>query len=62
MPSSIRPARTTAVPGRRGGRGTVTTSSVGFSLTRVREGLPSELLVDTYHYLIRASWPVLFGD
>jgi inward rectifier potassium channel len=44
--------------GHRGGK--VTTSNLG-PLTLVREGLPSELLVDTYHYLIRTSWPSLFG-
>ncbi len=62
MPSRIRYARVTPAPGWRGHRrGNVTTSSSG-PLTLVREGLPSELLVETYHYLIRASWPALFGD
>jgi inward rectifier potassium channel len=61
MPSRIRYGRVTLAPGRRGHRGgNVTTSNIG-PLTLVREGLPSELLVDTYHYLIRASWPALFG-
>lgn len=61
MPTRIRHGRITLVPGRRGHRGgTITTSNIG-PLTLVREGLPSELLVDTYHFLIRASWPTLFG-
>jgi len=41
-------------------KGRVATSSIG-PLTLVRDGLPSALLSDTYHYLVRASWLELFG-
>ena len=63
MPSRIRYVQRAPANGRRGRRRNVTTSNVGplTRLTLVREGLPSEILVDTYHYLIRASWPALFG-
>lgn len=61
MPTRIRRGRMTLAPGWSGHRGgNITTSNIG-PLRLVREGLPSELLVDTYHFLIRASWPVLFG-
>jgi inward rectifier potassium channel len=62
MPSRIRYVQRPPAKTRRGRRRGVKTPNVGAPrLTLVREGLPSEILVDTYHYLIRASWPALFG-